>query len=63
MDDILPLLDQCNEDEYLKECARRAMDDFRGFSLARPTQDHVDVRKAMMRTRIEECLKAARKKG
>jgi hypothetical protein len=61
--DTLTLLDLCNDDEYLKECARRAMDDFRVFCLARPKPDHVAVQQALLKTRLKELLRAARRDG
>ncbi len=59
MDEIYSLLAQLPEDEVCREHARRHMDDYRGFALARPTQPHVDLLKAVLTTKLRELLALA----
>ena len=61
--DIRTLLDICNLDDDLAESARRYLDDYRVFCLARPKPDHVAVQQALLKTRLKELLRAARRDG
>lgn len=61
--EIQSLLFRVPKDEESTEAARRMMDDFRAFCLARAKQTHVDLQQAILRRRLRELLAFAEHEG